>query len=72
MVPKPNIKTIKTVSVPLFKSSIEISYINLEAGDSSQVADSVSQNGAFYLVSSERKENVRDDFLMFKTHKMFI
>lgn len=71
MVPKPAMGTIQKIHEPPLKSDIDISYIGLKVGDRSQVADSVSQNGAFYLVSSDHAEHVRADFQMFKTHIMF-
>lgn len=71
MVPAPNLKTIRGVHEPLLKSDIDVSYVKLGIGDVSTVADSVSQNGAFYLVSSDNPEHVKADFQMFKNHQFF-
>ncbi|MBT0124631.1 hypothetical protein HAS15_25065 [Vibrio campbellii] len=71
MVPSPNLQIIQGVHEPQFKSNIEASYVKLGIGDVSRVADSVSQNGAFYLVSSDDPEHVKEDFQMFKKHQFF-
>ncbi|CCO45002.1 conserved hypothetical protein [Vibrio nigripulchritudo SOn1] len=71
MVPSPKLTCVTKIDTPTFQSDVEFFYNNVNVGDELNVSESVSQNAAFYLVSSKEKSHIEADFQMFKNHIMF-